>query len=84
MPVSGFPLKRSVTTSSEKLRGKTGVTRKVIYVDPWRARGSSAASLIQTSFKVRSNGVQPLRDELRFDMFEAEFTHEGDRCTLEI
>ena len=23
-------------------------------------------------------------DEVRFDMFEAEFTHEGDRCTLEV
>jgi hypothetical protein len=23
-------------------------------------------------------------DELRFDMFEAEFTHEGDQCTFEV
>jgi hypothetical protein len=25
-----------------------------------------------------------LSGELRFDMFEAEFTHEGDRCTFEV
>ena len=29
-------------------------------------------------------GYKPLQDELRFDMFEAEFTHEGDRCSLEV
>jgi hypothetical protein len=26
----------------------------------------------------------PQPGELRFDMFEAEFTHEGDRCTFEV
>ena len=26
----------------------------------------------------------PLQDELRFDMFEGEFTHRGDRCTFEV
>jgi hypothetical protein len=26
---------------------------------------------------------RPKRGELRFDMFEAEFTHEDDRCTFE-
>ena len=27
---------------------------------------------------------RPMPGELRFDMFEAEFTHEGDHCTLEV
>ena len=27
---------------------------------------------------------RPQPGELRFDMFEAEFTHEGDRCTFEV
>jgi hypothetical protein len=26
----------------------------------------------------------PSLDELRFDMFEAEFTHQGDRCSFEV
>ena len=26
----------------------------------------------------------PRRNELRFDMSEAEFTHDGDRCTFEV
>jgi hypothetical protein len=33
---------------------------------------------------VAAKGYRPKRDELRFDMFEAEFTHEGDRCTFEV
>ena len=33
---------------------------------------------------VPPKGYKPLPGELRFDMFEAEFTHEGDRCTLEV
>lgn len=33
---------------------------------------------------VSPKGYKALPDELRFDMFDAEFTHEGDRCTLEV
>src|SRR5436189_211750 len=32
---------------------------------------------------VAPEGYSPRRSELRFDMFEAEYTHEGDRCTFE-
>jgi hypothetical protein len=39
----------------------------------------------QASFKfVRAKGYRPQPGELRFDMFEGEFTHEGDRCTFEV
>ena len=31
-----------------------------------------------------AKGYVPKPGELRFDMFEAEFTHEGDRCTFEV
>ena len=31
-----------------------------------------------------AKGYKPQAGELRFDMFEAEFTHEGDRCTFEV
>jgi len=33
---------------------------------------------------VAPKGYKPLPDEVRFDMFEAEFTHEGDRSTFEV
>jgi hypothetical protein len=33
---------------------------------------------------VPAKGYKLLGNEIRFDMFEAEFTHEGDRCTLEV
>ena len=29
-------------------------------------------------------GYRPDEGELRFDMFQAEFTHEGDKCTFEV
>lgn len=32
---------------------------------------------------VSGKGYRPAAGELRFDMFEAEFTHEGDRCSFE-
>lgn len=70
----------------EEARGKTWVTRKGIHVDRM-----ASAWLIRrfidpgARFKfVPSKGYKPLVDELRFDMFEAEFTHEGDRCTFEV
>jgi hypothetical protein len=33
---------------------------------------------------VPAKGYVPEDGELRFDMFEAEFTHEGDLCTFEV
>jgi hypothetical protein len=33
---------------------------------------------------VPAKGYAPKGGELRFDMFEAEFTHVGDRCTFEV
>ena len=33
---------------------------------------------------VPGKGYAPQPGELRFDMFEGEFTHEGDRCTFEV
>src|SRR3546814_10037846 len=38
----------------------------------------------EASFKfVEGKGYVPEPDELRFDMADAEFTHEGDRCSFE-
>jgi len=70
----------------EKVQGRVWVTRKGIHVDR-----IASAWLIRrfidkdARFKfVPGKGYRPDRGELRFDMFEAEFTHEGDRCTFEV
>jgi hypothetical protein len=66
--------------------GRTWVTRKGIKVDriasAWLVRNFIDK---QANFKfVPGQGYQPSAGELRFDMFEAEYTHEGDRCTFEV
>jgi len=33
---------------------------------------------------VPGKGYRPEPGEIRFDMFDAEFTHEGERCTFEV
>ncbi len=70
----------------EDLSGKTWVTRRGIHVDRM-----ASAWLIRrfidpdARFKfVSPKGYKPLAGELRFDMFEAEFTHEGDNCSFEV
>lgn len=70
----------------ENLRGKTWVTRKGIHVDrmatAWFIRRFIDPDV---RFKfVPAKGYSPLANELRFDMYEAEFTHEGDRCSMEV
>jgi hypothetical protein len=70
----------------EEYRGRSWVTRKGIHVDRM-----ASAWLIgrfidpRAKFKfVSARGYQPEKREIRFDMFEADFTHEGDRCTFEV
>jgi len=65
---------------------RTWVTRKGIHVNRM-----ASAWLIrrfidpEARFRfVAGKGYQPQPGEVRFDMFEAEFTHEGDRCTFEV
>ncbi len=67
-------------------RGATWVTRQGVYVDR-----IASAWLIRrfidpdAHFKfVPAKEYRPQRGELRFDMFEGEFTHEGDSCTFEV
>jgi hypothetical protein len=85
-------LPRDGTSAGEPLEvmakpsGATWVTRTGVHVDriasAWLIRRfiDPAATL---KF-VPAKGYAPRRDELRFDMFEAEFTHVGDRCTFEV
>jgi hypothetical protein len=66
--------------------GHVWVTRRDVHVDrigsAWLIRHFIDPD---ATFKfVPAKGYKPRRGELRFDMFEAEFTHEGDRCTFEV
>jgi hypothetical protein len=69
-----------------ELHGRTWVTRQGVHVDriasAWLVRRFIDP---EASFKfVPSKGYVPEPGEVRFDMFEAEFTHVGDRCTFEV
>jgi len=78
--------KRPAAMRVEEVRGRVWVTRKGIHVDrigsAWLVRRFIDP---EARFKfVISKGYTPEPGELRFDMFEAEFTHEGDHCTFEV
>ena len=71
--------------SSRPPRGATWVTRRDVHVDRL-----ASAWLIRrfidpdARFKfVPARGYRPAPGELRFDMFDGEYTHEGERCTFE-
>lgn len=66
--------------------GKTWVTRQNIFVDRiacgWLIRRFVDSSAV---FKfVPEPQYTPEPDEIQFDMYDGEFTHEGDQCTFEI
>src|SRR6476646_3478696 len=68
------------------LRNRTWVTRQGVYVDrigsAWLIRRFIDP---EAHFKfVSGKGYRAAEGELRFDMFQAEFTHEGDKCTFEV
>jgi hypothetical protein len=75
-----------VGAALEGLQGRVWVTRRGVYIDRM-----ASAWLIrrfidpEARFKfVPAKGYAPERGELRFDMYEGEFTHEGDHCTFEV
>ena len=70
----------------QELQDHVWVTRKGIHVDrmasAWLIRRFVDSN---ARFKfVAAKGYQLQPGEIRFDMYEAEFTHEGDRCTFEV
>ena len=70
----------------KNLVGRVWVTRIGVHVDrigcAWLVRRFIDK---QARFKfVPPKGYVPEPNELRFDMFDAEFTHEGDRCSFEV
>jgi hypothetical protein len=79
------PIRRA-QQSNGSYSGRTWVTRTGVHVDriasAWLIRRFIDT---QARFKfVPPKGYRPEPGELRFDMFDAEFTHEGDRCTFEV
>lgn len=70
----------------ESYRGRVWVTRRGVHVDrmasAWLIR-----RFIDPEARFRfvvDRAYKPEAEELRFDMFDAEFTHEGDLCTFEV
>lgn len=68
------------------LRGRTWVTRADVFVDriatAWLVR-----RFVDPAARFRfvaGARHRPAAGEVRFDMFEGEFTHQGDRCTFEV
>ena len=67
------------------LRGRTWVTRSGVHVDriacAWLIRRFIDPD---ATFRfVDGRSYAPQKDELRFDMADAEFTHEGENCSFE-
>ena len=76
----------SKANALEALRGRTWVTRQGVHVDrigsAWLIRRFIDPD---AHFKfVSGKAYRPDEGELRFDMFQAEFTHVGDKCTFEV
>ena len=68
------------------LSGKTWVTRPNLFVDRitcgWLIRRFIDPT---AAFKfVPGTQYDPASEEIRFDMFDGEYTHEGDLCTFEV
>ncbi|MDB4964996.1 MAG: ChrB protein [Myxococcales bacterium] len=75
-----------VVAKPKRLRGRTWVTRQGIHIDRMASAWLIRRFIDQTAkFKwVPPKGYVPLAGELRFDMFDAEFTHVGNLCTFEV
>ena len=74
------------TAGLDVLIGKVWVTRKNIFVDRIACGWLIRRFVDETAlFKyVDSDTYAPEPGEIRFDMFEGEYTHEGDCCTFEV
>lgn len=77
---------KAVAADSNSWKGRVWVTREGVHVDriasAWLIRRFIDS---EARFKFApARGYTPKPGELRFDMFDGEFTHEGDRCTFEV
>jgi hypothetical protein len=84
--IGGGGKEEPATLELEDYRRRTWVTRQNIHVDriacSWLIR-----RFIDPEARFRfvpGKTYEPRHGELRFDMFDAEFTHEGDKCSFEV
>jgi hypothetical protein len=79
------PTSDTDTTVPETVRGRTWVTRRGVHIDrigsAWLIRRFIDP---EARFRFVQSHEEAAPGELRFDMFEAEFTHEGPHCTFEV
>lgn len=80
------PVKKSTKSGRESLKDHVWVTRQGVHIDrigcAWMIRRFIDE---KAGFKfVQGRTYVPSPGELRFDMFDAEFTHEGDQCSFEV
>jgi hypothetical protein len=84
--LSGTSERKTAALDVADYRRRTWITRQNIHVDriacAWLIR-----SFIDPEARFRfvpGKTYEPRHGELRFDMFDAEFTHEGDKCSFEV
>jgi hypothetical protein len=76
--------RRIIARGPRKYRARTWVTAKACSSTGLRAPVIRRFIDPDARFRfVDPETYRPMPGELRFDMFEGEFTHEGDRCTFE-
>lgn len=67
------------------VRGRTWVTRRGVHIDrigsAWLIRRFIDP---EARFRFVQDHDEAVAGELRFDMFEGDFTHEGEQCTFEV
>ena len=80
------PADASMPLGSVSLLGKVWVTRRGVHVDriacAWLIRRFIDPQARFKFVAVKDYAAQP--GELRFDMFQGEFTHRGDKCSFEV
>lgn len=78
--------KEAPPQAAPDFRGRVWVTRQGVFVDriacSWLIRRFIDPNAIIRF--VPGKSYEPKPGELRFDMFEGEITHEGDRCSFEV
>ena len=79
------PARDDGRTPAGALRGRTWMTRAGVKVDriasAWLIRRFIDPA---ATFVFADPGAPPPPDVVRFDMYEGEFTHDGDLCTFEV
>ncbi len=95
----GQALDRALDAAEARVRGPvTATAPRSAFLDAvWVTRSGVQVDRVASAWLIRrflnsearfkfvpARGYEPLAGEVRFDMYEAEFTHEGEDCTFEV